>query len=185
LQAPTNLTASAISSSQINLGWNDNSTNETGFKIERSTDNVNFSEIAIVGSNTTSYSNSGLSSATTYYYRVRAYNAQSNSAYSNTANATTQGTVPAAPIGLTATAVSKSRINLSWGDNSNNETGFKIERSTNGTSFTQIATVGANITTYANTGLKGNKTYWYRVRAYNGVGNSGYSNVASAKTPRR
>jgi hypothetical protein len=184
-QAPANLSASAVSTSQINLSWNDQSNNESGFKIERSTDNVNFSEITTAGSNVTSYSNTGLSSATTYYYRVRAFNAQGNSSYSNTASATTQGSVPGTPIGLTASALSKTQIKITWGDNSTNETGFKIERSTNGTTFTQIATVGANVSTYTNTGLAKNKTYWYRVRAYNGAGDSGYSNVASATTPRR
>ena len=91
--------------------------------------------------------------------------------------------VPAAPGGLTATAVSKSQINLAWTDNSGfNEDGFKIERSQNGTSWTQIGTVGPDVTTYASTGLSANKTYFYRVRAYNVLGNSAYSNTASAKT---
>jgi hypothetical protein len=183
--APSNLIATAASTSQINLTWTDNSSNETSFRIERSADGVNFNEITTVGPNVTSYSNTGLTSSTTYYYRLRASNDAGNSAYSNTASATTQGVSPIAPSGLVATAISKTRIDLSWTDNSNNEAGFKIERSANGTSFSQIATVGANVTTYNNTGLKANKTYWYRVRAYNGTGHSGYSNVASAKTPRK
>jgi len=86
-----------------------------------------------------------------------------------------------------ATAVSKTQINLSWADNSVNETGFGIERSTNKTTgFKQVATVGANVTAYANTGLTSNKTYYYRVRALNSSTNlaSGYSNTASAKTLR-
>ena len=184
-QTPGSLTATAVSTTQINLAWIDNSTNETGFRIERSTDNVNFAQIASVGANIEAYSNTGLAGSTTYYYRVRATNTTGNSAYSNTANATTQGISPNAPSGLTAIAVAKNRINLAWTDQSSNETGFKIERSTNGTSFTQIATVAANVTTYASTGLKGNRKYYYRVRAYNGTGNSAYSNVASATTPKR
>jgi Galactose oxidase-like, Early set domain/Fibronectin type III domain/Glyoxal oxidase N-terminus len=89
---------------------------------------------------------------------------------------------PAAPTNLVATAVSSSQINLSWTDNSNNETGFKVERSTNGTKFKQLANVGANVTTYSNTRLSRATTYYYRVRAYNAGGNSAYSNVASATT---
>lgn len=93
--------------------------------------------------------------------------------------------VPAAPSGLTATAVSQTQINLGWTDNSGNEDGFAIERSLDGASFSQIATVGANVTTYASTGLARNKTYYYRVRAFNSGGNSAYSNQASARTPRK
>jgi hypothetical protein len=184
-QAPANLAAVAVSTTQINLSWSDNSQNETGFKIERSTDNVNFAQIATTGSNVTTFSNTGLTPSTRYYYRIRATNAAGDSQYSNTADAATQGISPNAPSDLTAVAVSKTRINLAWTDHASNETGFKIERSTNGTSFTQIATVGANVTTFASTGLRGNRLYYFRVRAYNATGNSSYSNIASAKTPKR
>jgi hypothetical protein len=78
--------------------------------------------------------------------------------------------------------VSSSQINLSWTDNSNNETGFKVERSKNGKGFSQLATVGANVTTYSDTGLNRTTTYYYRVRAVNAGGNSAYSNIASATT---
>ena len=90
--APTNLAATAVSKSQINLTWTDNATNETGFKIERCKGSTctNFTQIATVGANVTSYSNTGLSANTTYRFRVRAYNASGNSAYSNIASATTQ-----------------------------------------------------------------------------------------------
>jgi hypothetical protein len=89
---------------------------------------------------------------------------------------------PAAPGSLSATAVSRSQINLAWTDNANNEDGFHIERSTDNVTFAQVASVGANTTTYANTALKRSTTYYYRVRAYNGGGNSAYSNIASATT---
>ena len=88
-------------------------------------------------------------------------------------------TAPAAPTDLGASA-GKKKITLSWTDNANNEDGFKIERSSDGSSFTQIATVGANAESYTNTGLASGSTYYYRVRAHNSVGDSAYSNTASA-----
>jgi predicted phage tail protein len=90
--------------------------------------------------------------------------------------------VPSAPTSLSATAISKTQINLAWTDNSNNEDGFKIERMSNGSPWTQIGMVGPNVTTFSSTGLSANKVYDYRVRAYNLLGNSPYSNTASAKT---
>ena len=146
-------------------------------------------EIATVGADVTTFSDTGLAASTTYDYRVRATNAGGDSAYSNTAEATTQATqsVPAAPSNLTATAVSGSQINLSWTDNANDETGFKIERcqGNNCSGFVEIAQVGANVTTFSNTGLARNTRYSYRVRAFNAVGNSAYSNIDTARTQPR
>jgi len=88
--APSSLAASAVSSSQINLSWNDNSTDESGFSIERSTDGTTFATLTSVPPDTTSYSNSGLAAATTYTYQVKAFNGNGSSADSNTASATTQ-----------------------------------------------------------------------------------------------
>ncbi len=184
--APSGLAANVASSSQINLSWTDNSNNETGFAIDQAT-SADFSQnltTVSVGANITTYSASGLSASTTYYYRVRAINAVGNSANSNSASATTQAAVPAPPSGLTATAGSSSQINLSWTDNSNNETGFKIDQST-GSDFSQnltTVTVAANTTSYSATGLAASTTYYYRVRATNAVGDSANSNTANATT---
>lgn len=87
--------------------------------------------------------------------------------------------VPNSPLNLSALAVSSSRINLNWTDNSNNETGFKIERSTNaGTNWILKDSVAANVISYSDSGLIANSIYHYRIRAYNTAGNSPYSNVA-------
>ena len=93
-------------------------------------------------------------------------------------------TAPAAPSGLTATAASSSQINLSWTNNANNQTGFKIDQATS-SDFTQgltTVTVGAGVTTYSATGLSAGTTYYYRVRATNTVGDSANTSTASATT---
>ncbi|MTI54990.1 fibronectin type III domain-containing protein [Geosporobacter ferrireducens] len=180
--APTNLSASVISNSRIELSWTDRSNNETGFKIERKTGSGSYEEIATVGANKTGYTDTGLSSNVTYTYRIRAYNSAGNSGYSNEVSGKT-GNVPSTPTNLSASVTSNSRIELSWTDRSNNETGFKIERKTGSGSYEEIATVGANKTGYTDTGLSSNVTYTYRIRAYNSAGNSGYSNVSSANIP--
>ncbi len=90
---------------------------------------------------------------------------------------------PTAPSGLAATVVGSTEINLTWSDNSNNESGFKIERKTGSAgTWSQIASVSQNITTYNNSGLTVSTEYYYRVRSFNGVGNSAYSNEANATT---
>ena len=185
--APTNLSATAVSSSQINLNWGDNATNESSFKVEQSTDNVTFAQVAVVGENLQTYSVTGLAPSTTYYFRVRASNAAGDSAYSNTASATTQQLLPAPPASLTATAASKSQINLTWVDNSSDEGGFRIERcqGVNCANFTMVTQVGQNVTTFSNIGLSKNTSYSYRVRAFNAAGNSAYSNTATTRTLKR
>jgi hypothetical protein len=90
-----------------------------------------------------------------------------------------------APTTLSATAVSNSQIKLAWTDNSTGEDGFKIERSRDQITWTLVGTVGPNIAVFQNTGLRRNTLYHYRVRAYLGTSNSSYSNVASARTPKK
>lgn len=187
--APSSLTLSTPSATSIKLAWSDNATNETGFKIERCTGGTctNFVQIATVGSNVTTYTNSGLVASTAYSYRVRAYNSGGDSSYCDRVSATTPAapSPPAAPTGLTGTAISRTQINLSWA-NVLNEDGFKIERCTGATctKFAQVATVGADTTAYSNTGLRKGTTYRYRVTSYNAGGASTYSNIATATTRR-
>jgi len=88
--APTGLVATSGAPSVIDLSWVDTSSNETGFLIERSADNTTFTVIGTAAANATIYSDAaGLADATTYYYRARALSSDGNSAYSNTAHATT------------------------------------------------------------------------------------------------
>jgi hypothetical protein len=184
LFVPTTLTATAISSSQINLSWTDNSSNESGYKIEHSpVDDLHFTEVATVGPNVTAYSDTGLSEGTKYYYRVRAYNAITISGYSGEQNATTLSNGPVAPSGLTITTLQSNRVIIAWTDNSNNETGFKIQRKGDTGAYVDVATTGANITTYNDFGLTDGTVYYYRVCATNAAGDSAYSNEVNGITP--
>ncbi|MGZ8189407.1 MAG: fibronectin type III domain-containing protein [Methylosarcina sp.] len=185
---PTGLTASAVSSLGINLSWTDASDNETGFIVERcqGTGCGAFAVVGTVAGNTTNYNDNGLTAGTAYSYRVRATNNGSKSAYSNTATATTSlATRPAAPKTLTAVAGSDKQVSLSWSDQSNNQTGFNIERCSGRfcSNFTQIASVSENAVSWSDTTVTSGGSYRYRVRAYNSTGNSAYSNIASITVP--
>ncbi len=183
--SPTNLTGTIVSCHQVDLSWNDNSSDEDSFIVERKESSGSYSVIATLPANTTSYSDTTVSAETTYYYRVKAHNSWGDSGYSNVVNITTPacGTPPAAPTNLTATPASSDTIELSWTDNSDNEDGFRIERKETGGTYSEIATLPANTTSYTDTGLNPETTYYYRVRAYNSFGTSGYSNEAHATTP--
>src|SRR6185369_5233847 len=89
-EPPSNLSASAVSSSQIDLSWQDNAGNESGFIIQRAMSSSGpWTQIATVAKVVISYSNTGLTASTTCFYRVCAYNSKGNSAFSNTSSATT------------------------------------------------------------------------------------------------
>ncbi len=184
--APTGLAAAAVSSTRVDLSWTDASTNEDEFSIERATGSGAFSALGTGDRDVTSFSDTTTAAGTTYSYRVRARNAAGFSEYSNTATVTTPApvvTAPAAPTGLTATAVSSTRVNLSWTDASTNEDEFRIERAAAGGSFTELVIVPANFTTYADTTVAATSSYTYRVRSRNTAGFSAYSNTASVTTP--
>jgi len=142
----------------MKITWVDTADNEDGFKIYRSTNGEDFSYLTKVDEDVNEYTDSGLLNGEKYYYRVRAYRSSAISGYTNTPSGVT--TLPS-PSLLTASAVSSTQINLSWTDNSNNEDGFKIYRSTDGSNFSQIATVGPNTTSYSNTGLLNGEKYYY------------------------
>ncbi len=184
--APASLTATAISSSSIILGWLDNSNNETNFRTERKlglcTSANPWVPIATVLANVITFTNTALSANTAYSYRVMAYNTFGNSGYSNCASATTglAGT-PNSTSGLTATSVAAGQINLAWADNSTNETGFRIFRRIGTGTWTLLFTTAANAVSYPDTTALGNTsttTYSYYMRACNGAGCSPTTTVA-------
>ena len=182
--APNGLTATPVSSSQIDLAWNPNTEDDLDhYNVYCSgTSGGPYTQIGSAPeADDPTYSDAGLAAGTTYYYVVTAVDTGGKeSDNSDEALAATEGGPvgpPAAPTDLTATAVSSSQINLVWTDNANNETGFEIERDS-----VPIDTVVANVTSYSDTGLDPSMTYTYRVCAYNDAGDSDYSNTASATT---
>lgn len=185
--APSNLTVLATSATQINLSWNDNSANETGFSIRRKTGrDGTWTQIATVSQNVTSFFNTGLDPDLTYYYAIVAYNLAGVSASSNEANATTPGALTARPIApgsLQAVSTSGPVINLQWVDNSTNEAGFSIRRRNDQSNvWSVIASVGPNVTSYQDTKVSPGTSYFYTVSAINTAGESPVSNEAGATT---
>lgn len=179
--APSGLGAQAISYSQIDLNWIDTADNESGFRLDRSQDQNNWVQVAQLSQNTTSYSDIGLNPVTTYYYRLRAFNAAGESSNSNIASATTasQPMPPAAPSGVGANDGQDGTATITWLDNSENETGFELQREKKHKKravwqeTSLIGTSGADTTSF--TDASGTGTFRYRVRAINAVGTSSWS----------
>jgi titin len=167
--APTNLTADASQGTQINLAWTENASTQTGYNIERSTDGINFFQIAAVG-NVTSYADTSIQSGIQYYYRIAATSPAGVSLYSNVATAMPP-VPPATPSNLRAVKITTNEIDLTWQDNSNNEQGFHVYRKTGSdTTYTLITNLPPKTTAYNDTGLVPGTQYDYHVEAYNVAG---------------
>jgi hypothetical protein len=175
--APTGLAAAAQSSSQIDLTWTDNATNEGGYRVERCTGAScsDFAEIATLPANSVGYQNTGLSAATTYVYRVRAVNTAGNSAYSNTSSSTTAPIAPSVTTNA-ATSVTETGFTMNGSVNPNGvETSAYFEWSTdplfNSPSTTTSNSVGSGsslvpISATVTSNLCGT-TFYYRAVAVN------------------
>ena len=193
--APTGLTATANGQTQIDLSWSapsdDGGAAITGYKIEVSTNGSSWSNLeSDTRSTATSYSHTGLTAGATRHYRVSAINSAGAGPASNTDSATTEAapaTRPGAPTGLTATADGQTEIDLSWtapsSDGGADITGYRIEVSTGGSSWSDlVADTGSTTTSYSHTGLTAGATRHYRVSAINSAGAGPASNTDSATT---
>ena len=178
--SPSDLTVMAVSSSQIDLSWTDNSTDESGFSIERKIGaSGTYAVIGSVGSNVSTYSSKNLIQTTEYYYRVRAKSGSTYSSYTDEVSGTALPMNP--PSGLTATVISSCQIDLSWTDNSTDESGFSIERKIGASgTYAVIGSVGSNVSTYSSKNLIQTTEYYYRVRAKSGSTYSSYTDEVSA-----
>jgi subtilisin family serine protease len=182
--APASLTVSAASSTTVQASWS-TVTGATGYALDRSPDGVSgWVQVAGTGATTTAYLDAGLTSSTTYYYRIRALNSGGSSAPSPVARTTTLPAAPMAPSNLTATATASNKIQLSWSA-STGANSYKVERSLDGITWTQITVLASGTTTYADSGLASNTMYDYRIRASNSSGDSPYSNTAGVRTLKK
>jgi len=192
--APSGLSATGVSASQINLSWTASTSNCTPtYNVFRSTTSgftPSSSNQVVSGIMGTSFSDTGLAASTPYFYLVEATDSAGTSGPSNQASATTLAsctTVPTPPSGLSATAVSSSQINLSWTAStaSGCTVTYNVFRSTTSgftpSSSNQVAS-GVTGTAFSDTGLAASTTYFYLVEATDSAGTSGPSNQASATT---
>ncbi len=175
--AVTNMWTESISATNIVVNWRDTS-GETGYRIERSTDNVTFTQIATVGANVPAYNNTGLVANTVYYYRVTPMTAQGDSV-SATISASTR---LAAVTGTSFTARNPTSLSLQWTDIAG-ETTYRIERSTDGTTYSALATVGQNVTTYTDSTVTPLTEYYYRVVGVNALTESASATAIFTATP--
>ena len=129
---PSDLTATAISTTQIDLSWMDGDTSQTGYQIDKSTDGgTTWIPLATINNaNTKSYSDTGLAEGTPYYYRVQAIDAVAGSDYATTAAAPLLATPTL--LQFTSTGISGSAVYLQWTDNSANESGYSIQQLVDG-----------------------------------------------------
>ncbi len=197
--APFSLTASALNTYQIQLGWQEASgQNQSGFNIYRcqgcSTPQTQGTKVASVGGSTFNYTDGSTSTPltenTAYTYQVTAFNGGGESGPSNAASATTK-TEPA-PTNLASTAGSTGKgskkrdfVKLTWTNNSTDDDSYHVERCAGSTctNFAEIATTAANATTYTDNTVARVTTYRYRARAHSPGGFSGYSNITTITTP--
>ena len=179
--APSAVTALPTSATAIQLEWEAVS-GAASYDIERSIDTVTWSAVASTDTGEqTQYTDVGLSSGTTYYYRVVAFVVGQDISTSDVVSATTTVDTSIAPEFTSATG-SATSIELAWSD-VDGELGYRIERSPDGTSgWTEIGTTGMGVTSYTDSGLVPATTYYYRVVALTSGGESPPSTAAYATT---
>ena len=178
---PQGLTATLTTvnnAAAADLLWQD-VVGDRGYKIERKlgTDGT-WTPIATTARGVTTFTNKGLSTLSHYFYRIRSTNLAGDSAYSAEADVVTSA-LPATPEGGRATSITTTSIDIAWDDHANNETGYRILRSTDTGLFQLIATLPPNTTAYHDTGLKSGSRIDYHVLSFNLSGFSDFTGVSS------
>lgn len=180
--APSSFSGTAASSTSITWTWTDNASNETGFKLY---DSSNTLITTISTANATSYTETGLTAATSYTRKIVAYNTAGNSSYSNSSSVTTNNASPTTPTSFAGSAASSTSITWTWTDASTDETSFLLQDSSGTTvaTITSTTTAGTGTTiSYTETGLATGTSYTRKVAAKNSSGTSASTSTASVST---
>ncbi|MGS2723703.1 fibronectin type III domain-containing protein [Porticoccus sp. GXU_MW_L64] len=175
----SNLVASQANVSDVELTWNDNSDNEDNFRIERRENGGNFNVLTTVAANATSFTDTTTQVGVNYGYRVVALNGNGDAVASDTVTIVVSPSVPAVPSNLSASEGNNNSVNLTWTDNSDNETSFRIERRVGNGNFATFSDQPANATRFTDNTTSAGTTYTYRVIARNSGGDSAASNEAT------
>ena len=177
IKAARNLAVAPAQATRVQLNWIDAANNESGYIVERSTNNRRWIRIATLPANSTSYVDT--TSGAAYYYRVRVF----NNDFEATSNVATLPT-PATPTKLVALGRTATHVQLKWRDNSLNESTFIVQRSSNnGRTWSTIGQVRPNLDTIIDRSVTPRRQYLYRVAAVNGDIQSAFSNTARVVTP--
>lgn len=171
--APGTLTATAVDTTRIDLQWTDNTTSETDYRLERCSGEgcSGFSLLSVLGPDAETFSDASVCSGTAYTYRERAEKEDAGAPVWQTAwaSADTTAPFPQAPSGLSATRVSEVETLLTWTDNTDDESGFRLEACEAGVTPCVLVPLGAGQSAYNHVGLEPGKTYTYRVLAFKEV----------------
>ena len=182
---PTGLALEATANDEITLTWTDNSSVEDGYEIYRSEDGVDFDLIHTTAADVETYvdddDGGGLTPTQEYWYYVRAKDGAVYSEPTDT-ESLVAGTPPGDPTSLAATKIDHDGIALAWTNADSTDTGIEIYRSLDGSEYELVHTTAAHAEAYNDTGLDADTLYYYRVRAVNDSGNSGFSNADSDTT---
>ena len=163
----TNFAVSSLSTTTLMLNWTEAS-GETGYRIERSTDGSTWTTHGTVAANGISFTDTGLSAVTQYFYRVVTLDADGDAAVTSAYAAATR---MEAVTGLTFTERLSNRLTFTWNDMAS-ETGYRIERSTDGKTFSTVTTLAANVTSYTDTNVSAMLEYYYRVIGQKDLGSA-------------
>ena len=179
--APIDLSISNIAWNLVSLAWTDIATVEDGYKVYRSEDDVVYAEVADLAADATSYTDTTVSPSTLYYYKVAPYNISGEADSSTVSDTTDVIPLPAAPV-LVVFNFDYNFVSLQW-NNVALEDGYRVYRSPNGVdTWSELDDLAADSTSYSDTTVSDDTSYWYKVASYNTTGEAD-SNIEQVDVP--